>query len=37
MNIYGITVDMPANHFKDYCDQMSRYEKAFVSLIKQLQ
>lgn len=36
MNIYGITVDTPANNFKEYCDQMSRYEKAFVSQIEQL-
>jgi 5-methylcytosine-specific restriction endonuclease McrBC regulatory subunit McrC len=36
MNIYGITVDAPANDFKAYCQQMSRYEKEFVDMLPQL-
>ena len=36
MNIYGITVDSPANSFKEYCANMSLYEKDFVGLLPQL-
>ena len=36
MNIYGITVDTPANDFKAYCQQMSHYEKEFVDMLSQL-
>ena len=32
MNIYGITVDAPANDFKAYCQQMSHYEKEFIDI-----
>jgi len=35
MNIYSITVDSPAQNYKDYCTQMSMYEKRFVSLLEQ--
>lgn len=35
MNIYSITVDSPAQNYKDYCTQMSMYEKRFVNLLKQ--
>ena len=35
MNIYSITVDSPAQNYKDYCTQMSLYEKRFVNLLKQ--
>ena len=30
MNIYGITVDSPAQNYKEYCTQMSQYENLFV-------
>lgn len=30
MEIYSITVDTPANSFKNYCQQMQQYEKEFV-------
>jgi hypothetical protein len=35
MNIYGITVDSPAQNYKDYCAKMSQYEKRFVNLLCQ--
>lgn len=33
MNIYSITVDSPAQNYKDYCTQMSMFEKRFISLL----
>ncbi len=30
MNIYGITVDSPAQNYQDYCTLMSHYESHFV-------
>ena len=36
MNIYGITVDSPAQNYKDYCTQMSQYEKRLISRLKQI-
>lgn len=34
MNIYGITVDSPAQKYKDYCTQMSLNEQKFISLLE---
>ena len=34
MNIYGIAVDAPAINFKEYCSQMSLFEKEFASSLK---
>ena len=36
MNIYGITVNSPAQNYKDYCTQMSQYEKRLISRLKQI-
>ena len=36
MNIYSITVDSPAQNYKDYCTQMSQYEKRLISRLKQI-
>ena len=33
MNIYGITVDAPAENYKDYCTKMIQYEKSFKALL----
>lgn len=36
MNVYGITVDTPANSFKAYCQQMSQYEKDLLAKLPRL-
>ena len=33
MGIYGVTVDTPANRFKDYCLQMEQYEKELSDIL----
>ena len=33
MGIYGVTVDTPANRFKDYCLQMEQYEKELSNIL----
>ena len=34
MNIYGLTVDSPAQNYKDYCTQMNQHENVFISLLE---
>ena len=34
MNIYGLTVDSPAQNYKDYCTQMNQHENEFISLLE---
>jgi len=35
MIIYGLTVDSPAQNYKDYCTQMNQHENIFISLLEQ--